>query len=309
MGSGSRDGYVPSPTENLIQEIQKRREETRRQLLDGTVNRYLRSVLASCERDPAQSDEHLDQLKDALSEDVEIERFLFGGSVAKHTFVDGLSDIDALVILTSGSSEAKTPTGILEEFYSSLQERLPKTAVKDIRKGKLAITVLYRDGTEVQLLPAIQTRGKLAIRNSSGQGWLAIEPGKFHKALSQANAKTGGVLVPTIKLVKSIVSRLPEQHRPTGYHVESLCLKAVEKYEGPCTPRALLPHVLNSAAELVTKPMRDITGQSRSVDADLGPPSSAQRRAASKAFRSIAKQLGQARSLSQWQDIVEGADS
>ncbi|MCK4580516.1 MAG: nucleotidyltransferase [Dehalococcoidia bacterium] len=309
MGSGSRDGYVPPPTDNLIQEIQERREEARRQLLDGDVNRFLRSVLASCERDPAQSSEHLDQLKDALSEDVEMERFLFGGSVAKHTFVDGLSDIDALVVLTPGFSKAKTPTGILHGFDSTLQERLPEASIREIRKGELAVTVAYRDGTEVQLLPAIQTRGKLAIRNVTGRGWLAIEPGRFHKALSQANRQLGGVLVPTIKLVKSMVSSLPEQHRPTGYHIESLCLKAVEQYKGPCTPKALLPHVFNSAAELVRKPMRDVTGQSRSVDANLGPADSGERKAASRAFAAIAKRLNQARSLAQWMDTVGGTNT
>jgi predicted nucleotidyltransferase len=303
---GSRDSYIPPPTPDLIEKIRKQREEARHQLLDGDVNKYLRSVLAQYERDPEHSRGHLDQLRDVLSETADIEQFLFGGSVARHTFVDGLSDIDALVVIDPTYAKAKTPTGILEEFYSTLQKRLPKTTIEEVRKGKLAVTIRYRDGTEVQLLPAIQTRGKLAIRNATGRGWLAIEPGKFHKALSQANGQLGGVLVPTIKLVKSIVSNLPEEHRPTGYHIESLCLKAVEQYKGPCTPKALLPHVFSSAAELVRKPIPDITGQSRSVDVNLGPADSEARKAASKAFGAIAKRLDQARSLTQWMEIVGG---
>jgi len=306
---GSRDNYIPAPTPNLIEEIRKQREEARHQLLDGDVNKYLRSVLAEYERDPEHSREHLDQLRDALSETAEIEQFLFGGSVAKHTFVDGLSDIDALVVIDPTYAAGKTPTRILEQFYATLQERLPKTVIKEVHKGKLAVTIRYRDGTEVQLLPAIQTSGKLAIRNATGRGWLAIEPGKFRKALSQANRQSGGALVPTIKLVKSMVSRLPEQHRPTGYHIESLCLKAVEQYKGPYTPKALLSHVFNSAAELVRKPIRDVTGQSRSVDANLGPADSGARKAASRAFTAIAKRLNQARSLTQWTDTVEGTNT
>jgi len=306
---GSTDNYIPPPTPDLIEEIRKQREEARHQLLDGDVNKYLRSVLAQCERDQERSKEHLDQLRDVLSETAEIEQFLFGGSVAKHTFVDGLSDIDALVVIDPTYAQGKTPTGILERFYSTLQERLPKTGIEEVHKGALAVTIRYRDGTEVQLLPAIQTSGKLAIRNATGRGWLAIEPGKFRKALSQANHQLGGALVPTIKLVKSMVSRLPEEHRPTGYHIESLCLKAVEQYKGQYTPKAVLSHVFNSAAELVRKPIRDVTGQSRSVDANLGPADSGARKAASRAFTAIARRLNQARSLGQWMDTVEGANT
>jgi len=303
---GSGGQFIAKPKPEREARIRKQRERAQQQKLDGDVNKLLRSVLTTYERDPETTNEHLEQLRDCLSEVANIESFLFGGSVAKHTFVDGLSDIDALAVLDPACCEGKTPKEIIEGFHQELVEKLPSSSIEAVRKGELAVTIKFKGGYEVQILPALKVRDKIAIRNSEGRGWLAIQPGKFQKELSSQNKKLGGVLVPTIKLVKSIVSSLPEECRPSGYHVESMCVKAAETYDGPSTPKSVLPHMLRAASELVLSPIRDITGQSRSVDARLGNPNSKQRKEASKGLRKLACRLESANSIDGWIDVVVG---
>jgi len=305
MGGGG-GGYMPPATADLARKIREQRSEERARQLDGDVNKLLRSVLGTYERDAETTKEHLEELESVLAEVADIEGFLLGGSVAKHTFVDGLSDIDALVILKSQYCRGKSPRQILKHFFTSLRERLSSAHVESIHEGDLAVTVRFRGGYEVQLLPALRRRGKLAIRNPGGYGWLAIEPGKFHQALTRQNKRLGGVLVPTIKLVKSICSDFPASCRPTGYHIESMCLKAAGDFKGALTPKALLPYMLSRSSELVRAPIRDITGQSRSVDSGLGAANSPARQAASRALSAVAERLEHAATIDAWIDVAVG---
>src|SRR5437879_7713289 len=51
-------------------------------------------------RDVEAVNTHLDGIKSALEKNIEgTIDLLFGGSVARHTYVDGLSDVDSLVLL------------------------------------------------------------------------------------------------------------------------------------------------------------------------------------------------------------------
>ena len=76
---------------------------------------------------------------------------LNGGSVAKYTYVDGLSDIDSLIILDNCELTDKPPDEVKEYFAQKLKERFPKT---EVEVGNLAVTVHFNDA-EIQLLPAL----------------------------------------------------------------------------------------------------------------------------------------------------------
>jgi tRNA nucleotidyltransferase (CCA-adding enzyme) len=61
-------------------------------------------------RDASEIGRILDEIMAELGRNIDgTLRLLFGGSVAKHTYVDGLSDIDALVVMSSEGTEAMTP--------------------------------------------------------------------------------------------------------------------------------------------------------------------------------------------------------
>src|SRR5690606_21638682 len=110
--------------------------------------------------------------------------------------VDGLSDIDTLLILNETELAEKTPKGALNRLYAILEERLRGNAT--VAKGELAITLSYKDGMEIQCLPALRTSGGLKIQSArSSSEWSAISPENFTEALTTVNKSTGNKLVPT----------------------------------------------------------------------------------------------------------------
>ena len=99
MGGGGGGGnYNLNPGE-----IARLRDEARARLdrsrLDSDVNSLLQHSLVDLnDRDNEEAASRLEQIQKSLGgTTLDVDRVVFGGSVAKHTYVDGLSDIDALV--------------------------------------------------------------------------------------------------------------------------------------------------------------------------------------------------------------------
>jgi hypothetical protein len=197
------------------------------------------------------------------------------------------------------------PATALERMAHILTENLHGTSVWH---GKMAVTVEYPDGMQLQLLPTIRTTQGLKVPSSQGTDWSRINPQKFQEALVRRNQECAGKLVPTIKLAKAILGTLPESQRLSGYHVESLAIAAFKKYDGPRTTAAMLPTFFERAKELVLSPIRDRTGQSVHVDEYLGPEGSSERTVASHLLGRVAKRMRNASaagSTAQWQALFD----
>jgi hypothetical protein len=304
-GGGNVGRFTRADLAELHKLMEQTKDATDKEALEGEVNSYLSEVTAKYERDTQQIGRYLKELQDALSDDIEIQSLLFGGSIAKHTYVDGLSDVDALVIVGSSQLSGKQPAEVLEDFRHALESKLPKANVTDIQQGRMAVTVKYADGTEIQLLPAVRQGRELRIPGAAGKGWSDVKPKAFAKELTRQNQRLNGSLVPVIKIAKSLISGLPEQKRLSGYHIEALAVEAVKGYSGPVTTKALLQSFFETAATRVKRPIADVTGQSRSVDSYLGKSGSNERRVAADALSSIARKLRNADSVSGWRSIIE----
>src|SRR5258708_6375018 len=115
-GGGRYDGPSSNRAEARIQEARERERER----LDFDVNALLNQVLASFNsRDRNLTQRRLDDLQNLVGQDAQVDRILFGGSVAKHTEVDGLSDIDALVILDRDDLRGLSATQVREAFFKT----------------------------------------------------------------------------------------------------------------------------------------------------------------------------------------------
>lgn len=304
-GSGSGTPFELNPTDAA-----RRREEAERAArtgqIDAEVNALLNRVLIGVNRrDTEEVGRRLEEIQAALSDRLQgLDRLLYGGSVAKQTYVEGLSDIDSLVILDSDRFEGMSPPETLEQLQRTLEDRLDRSSAIDIRAGDLAITIEYDDGLKVQLLPAVERDGKLSITAPSGERWAAIEPENFAKRLSEVNGRQAGAVVPAIKVAKTILASEPTSRRPDGYHLEALAVAAFENYSGPRNPKAMVTHLFESAARDVRRPIPDLTGQSRHLDADLGGADSAKRRKMAEGLRVIARRMKRAPSVAAWEALL-----
>jgi len=252
-------------------------------------------------RDASEIGRILDEIMTELGRNIEgTEKLLFGGSVAKHTYVDGLSDIDALVIMSPDDAESMTPAQLRKRITDIIKARYGDAAVQE---GTLAVTV-RRGEHVIQLLPALRCGSDVKIPNSDASDWSRIRPKAFARLLAQANQRLNGNLVPTIKLAKAIIDSLPEQRRLQGYHTEALALRAFEGYIGTLTPKAMLQHFFNSVPTKVLHQIQDVTGQSQYVDEYLGDANSIRRRIVADALGRIGrimKNADGARSVERWE--------
>lgn len=256
---------------------------------DVATNDLLGGLLSEFnDRDVDGIKEHLDEIVEAISSEAEkLVELRFGGSIAKHTYIDGLSDVDALVFLDGTDLAEAGPEAAKERLFELLSDRLPDVPV---RKGDLAVTLEFPDA-EVQLLPAIREGERVRISAESGDRWSLVDPRGFAEKLTEVNQEYGGKVVPTIKLAKALISQLPEPQRLSGYHTEALAVDVFKGYEGRLSPRDMLKYFFRTGAERVLSPIEDSTGQSIHVDDSLGEAGSVQRQVVGSAFSRIARRM------------------
>jgi hypothetical protein len=220
----------------------------------------------------------------------------FGGSVSRHTYVDGLSDVDGLIRINESSLAGQSPKAVIQKMAELIQKRMPNTKVWT---GNLAVTVKYSDGHEIQLLPAIRTRNGYRIANPTRNEWSGvIHPEKFAQKLTQVNQANRDQVIPAIKLTKALAHRLIRSDRDkiTGYHIESLAVEAFKNYRGPTDLKSMVSHLTDYSSTAVQQSIRDSTGQSRHVDDYMGGQGSAPRQRAAANFRKMRESINNCKS-------------
>jgi Second Messenger Oligonucleotide or Dinucleotide Synthetase domain len=305
-GGGGGGPFINRSPEQLAKQVREAEDETAVKIFETDLSALIGELLAEANsRDVGLAQDRLESIKEELSEGLETSAdLLFGGSVAKHTYVDGLSDIDSLLILKESDLKADKPSVALAKVADIIRNAAPTTA--SVGAGKLAVTVQYSDGMQIQLLPAFRFKDGLKVPSFMRDDWSHISPEAFQKALTSRNQECSGKLIPTIKLAKAVIGTLPEKQRLSGYHVESLAIAIFKDYAGTKTTAAMLPVFFEKARELVLRPIRDSSGQSVHVDGYLGEADSAQRIAASHVIGRIAKRMRNASahmSRDQWKAI------
>ena len=282
-GSGGFSGYKSIGISRLYANVSGSQSSQ----IEIEMNKFLEDLLKEYNsRDVEAIRTHLNEIEKALGKEIEgIEKILFGGSIAKSTFIEGTSDVDALVILDSSKYKNASPKDLQQEFLKMLQHRFPKS---EIKCGALAVTVKFKD-YEIQLLPAMKQNGKLKIASSDGNGWSSlINSAAFTKKLTAINQMNGNKVVPVIKLAKSLFNNLPSKYQLSGYHVEALAVEAFSAYNGRCTLYDMTRHLLDYSTRRVLNPMNDVTGQSGEIDSNFGGRNSMIRQQLSLQIKNIA---------------------
>jgi hypothetical protein len=302
---GSGGTILPSfRPDEFREKLRAAEQQTYDQEFESEIAKFLGLRLADFNsRDTEAIQRILDSVKQELSEEFEGPvSLLFGGSVAKHTYVDGLSDIDALLLMNPKDAVGQTPESLRELCGARLKERFGE---QNVTVGDLAVTVM-KDGQLLQFLPAIREGEHFKISNANGRGWAKVRPRVFAGMLTEANDRLGKKLVPTIKLAKAIISDFPENRRLTGYHTEALAVEMFRNYQGELTPKAMLRHFFDNAASNLMVPIKDATGQSTYVDEYLGEANSLERKIVADTCDRVARRIRNAdgaKSMQLWKEI------
>ncbi len=305
MGGGSSSFWRGADPESYAKRMRDEEAKALDEAFETDVNAYLADQLVQFnDRDVDAVAKILESVRADLAGDTEgTIDLLFGGSVAKHTYVDGLSDVDALVLFDRADLANNSPSELRDLLAEVMRSRYGRDRVTE---GNLAVTAEIR-GQTIQLLPALRSRDGYRISSYDGTRWTVIYPQRFTDNLTAANRANAGKVIPTIKLAKAIIATLPEKQRLTGYHTEALAIEAFGDYAGPQTPKAMLGHFFARAALSVQQPIDDPTGQSPHVDDYLGDRGSVERRSCSMAMDRIARRIRNAdamRSLHEWRLLL-----
>lgn len=302
MGGSGGGGYFRERKPDEVKvELRREEEKTLDQAFDAKVAERIGDFLATAnQRDTKAIQRSLGEIKNALAADIEGTLDpMFGGSVRKRTFVNGISDVDTLFILRDEKLRSLSPQEVLEYFEKTAREEL---AGWEVSRGTLSIT-LSKEGLELQVLPAVREERRTYIPSARGDHWSDINPQAFFRKLTDTNNKLGGKVIPIIKLVKIINSQQPEGLQLGGYHVESLAIESFKEYSGLLNPKAMLEHFFDRSRALVLSPIKDKTGQSVHVDTYLGGANSSNRKEVSAALDRIYRRMKNAdvaRSEDQW---------
>lgn len=273
---------------------------------EGKVNDDLQDNLADYNnRDLEKINAHIQTVENAInSGTISSCTLAFGGSIKKHTYIDGLSDVDILAIINDPALANKSPAEIRDYFVDRLRQRLPATKVTT---GNLAVTVEFSDGTKIQVLPAQKTSTGLRISAQDGNSWShVIHPDKFTDKLTNVNKNNSNGVVPVIKLYKAINSKMPEESQLSGYHIEAIAINAFRNYEGSTSRKDMLTHLVDYASNAVLQPISDKTGQSIHVDDKLGSANSYERQRASAAIQRVREKIRLAdeeQSTERWSEL------
>ena len=210
--------------------------------------------------------------------------------------------------INNSELSGKSPNEVLEYIKSRLESKI--TNANEIKVGKLAVTIKYNDGTEIQILPAIKRGDGFKIPARNGKRWSnVIRPDKFASQLSKVNQKCGGKVVPVVKMVKHINSKLPPEQQLSGYHIESLSIEIFKTYPDSLsrTNKAMIKYFYQEARTKIRSPIKDKTNQSIHVDDYLYTENSPQRMRMSYILSNTYKEMKAAddmKSVEAWKDII-----
>jgi hypothetical protein len=309
MGGGG-GSYYDFSSGKSAEEIQSEKAREAESEVQGRkyrsdVNGFLGEVLArSNDRDADAQAERLERICSAVHRDIEGKvSILFGGSVQKNTYVKGFSDIDGLLLIDNTELQGKSPSEVIAFIKNRLEERYPNSTIIE---GGCSVKITL-SGDEIQVIPALKTKSGFKICDEETGGWSSvIRPLKFAKALTEANKDSGGLAVPAIKIVKNIISQLPEQKRIKGYHLEAIASDAFRGYSGQKDRMSATKHLISACVNSVQRPIADITGQSAYVDEYLGAVRSVKRRNVADAFTRIQRRMNAAdssASVQAWKEL------
>lgn len=272
------------------------------------INSYLQDLLRDKinQKDTEKINSRKEEILQRIKEEFEGSFDLYtGGSYSRQTYVNGLSDVDILVNLGNYSDsnipDKENSKKVLEYIAERLRKRYPNT---EVTTGKMAVTLKFSDGVEIQVLPAFRYHSGYKVPDSNTGGWLTTFPGSFKERMSEVNQKTGNRVKPTIKLVRYMLNK--NNIELSSYHLENMALEAFDGYSGSKTHSDMALHLLNYAKTRVNTKTSDPSGQSDYVDENLGNNHNPTRKKLAKDIENVESKLKKSETKEEWKRVING---
>lgn len=147
-------------------------------------------------------------VRDAVSEELQILDSFLTGSYSRHTMISPLkeADVDIFVVLDNTyfhhyNGQNGGQAGLLDLLKRALKRTYPQTP--DISRNGQAVTITFTDFI-VDVVPAFYRKGGgYLIPNSIYQSWISTDPKKHIEIWTAENNAHNSNLVPLIKMIKA----------------------------------------------------------------------------------------------------------
>lgn len=242
-------------------------------------------------RDREKHMQYRNEAADLINEEIDGPvDIVYAGSVAKGTYVEGVSDVDIHVRVNGTSLEGKSPA----EVKAYIRQQLAKSPnVKTTTETSKTVTATYKDGTEMQFVPVIRTKNGYRVAN--GNRWSnVVYEDCFRRDFQRTNKKCGGRLTTLVRNLKKDNAKRPKSQQMSGHHIEAMANRIFKQAPASKTRslKSMSEYYHRHASRHIRHRMRDITGQSDYVDKrSLGGPDSSSRRVLSRRFSARADRL------------------
>lgn len=215
--------------------------------------------LTDGERDKASAQQT--RLRAALRSGLAVDRDFLAGSYGRRTAIRPLNDIDVFVVLAG--SRPRTPEEALREVFRVVKEAYPQTQ----RRTQARSIGLEFSGTGIgfDIVPAYEEWGRYLIPDRRAAQWIATDPEGHRLALTRANERTGGRLVPLIKVLKHWNGAVGRPLK--SFHLEVMCYGALTRE--PSSHAAGLEALFSALVQQVVSRCPDPSGAGPDIDADL----------------------------------------
>lgn len=270
------------------------------------INSYLNDRLIDINQlDTQKINQRKESIFDVLNDEFEdVQDFNTEGSYSRYTYVNGLSDIDILIDLgnysTSQFENKEDSHFVLQAIAERIKQRYPTT---NIKLGKMAVTLEFQDGIELQILPSFKYYNGYKVPDPDSNGWVCSFPDNFKKRLTSLNQSNTGKIVPALKLTKQLLQK--QDIKIKSYHIENIALDAFRGYTGSLTPEALIKYLINYSKSAIFNNIGDPCHQSEYIDSYLGKKGSEIRKKLAQKINKLDIKLQNTTTQAEWEKLFQ----
>jgi hypothetical protein len=155
------------------------------------------------------------------------------GSYARRTVVTPIDDIDIFFELDpdqwSRWSFQPDPSSVLKSLSGAIRYRYPNSGVRTQRRS-IGLMLSRRS---IDVVPGLPTNDPdvFLIPDRIDDEWIPTAPRRHADVVNDVNRCSGGLLVPTIKLMKSWNQGLPSTARLKSFAIETIVTRMFREYD------------------------------------------------------------------------------